>query len=171
MKALKKFKQKTCEGCLPVCLLLLINEKITLESELELLTEGFKRSRESYALGVVCEFSSKYRKKVTIFVDNKIFFRKLLTNEPCIQLICQKIDSKFLSELQVPFILYLDSNVTGTYEHSPHFVIIEKRIKDKFLIIDPWKGKRRRLGVEKIEKGVVSLRNHLKFCPLVIKLN
>jgi len=169
---LSYFKQKTCEGCLPVCLLVLAGQKITLESELDLIIGGLKKSRESYALGIIEKFTSKYKRRATIWIDNKFFLKIIMAgkNSP-IKPAHKRIDLNFLNSLATPFILYLDSNILGTYYHSPHFVIVEKRLGGKFQIVDPWIGKRRWIEPSRLERGITSLRGYLKFCPLVIKLN
>lgn len=170
---MKTGKQNTCEGCLPVCLLLLTNEKITLKSELELLIEGFKRNRESYSLGIVREFAFRYDKILNVFVHTKYFFKKLgkINKSPRIQLIHKKIGLRFLKELQTPYVLYLDDRILRKSIHYPHFVIVERKQNKKFVLLDPWDGKRKWLTEGKLLKGVLSLKNYLKFCPLVIKLD
>lgn len=170
---MKIIKQKTCEGCLPASLLTLINKKGTLKAELSLLMGGFKRTRESYALGILDEFSHKFEANVTVYVDNGRYLKQALKiiDNPRIMLRQAKIDRKFLDRIDRPFILSLDAFSLHKDVHWPHYVIIEVSSNGFFSIIDPWNGQRRNFDKAKALKGIISLRNHLKFCPIVIKLN
>lgn len=167
---MKLVKQFTCEGCLPACFLTLINKKVTLSSELRLLTGGFKESRESYAIGIAAEFTTKYGRKVTVLVHNRYFYKKLksLPESSVLKLQYSQINLKLLNKLECPFILYIDNSILTKSVHWPHFIIIERRYKNKFVLIDPWSGGRRWLTENKLMKAVLSLKNYLKFCPLVI---
>lgn len=166
-------RQSTCEGCLPVCLLSLINEKVTLESEIELLIGGFKRSRESYAQGIISEFAERYKNKLTITIHNKHYYKKLISfrKNPMITLIHKKIDMGLLKKLSTPFILNLDDRILRKSVHYPHFVIVERKLRRRYVLIDPWNGRRKWLSERKLYKGILSLKNYLKFCPLIIKLD
>lgn len=166
------YKQKTCEGCLPVCLLTLIGSKVIQKAELNLLVGGYKRVRESYALGIALEFVSSYKKKLIILISNREYHKKLskLNKSQRVQLTFKEINLKLINTTNPPYILYLDNYVLARDIHYPHFVIVERRQNKKFVLIDPWDGKRRWLTESKLLKGVLSLKNYLKFCPLVIKL-
>lgn len=82
------YRQTTCETCLPVCLLSFLNRKIKQKSEIDLLISGIKKHRDSYAFGIVDEFSLKYKKRVTIFFDNKVFLKKSFKFEKFFNKIC-----------------------------------------------------------------------------------
>jgi len=170
---MKVHKQTTCEGCLPVCLLSFTKEKVNIESELSLLTGGFRRNRESYALGILDEFTLKFKTNIVVYIDNRKFFNKAsrLVNNSRIKLKQIKIDKKFLEKIEKPFILSLDSFSLHKDVHWPHYVIAEASNDSYFFVIDPWGGKRVKIKKAGLIKGVSSLRNHLKFCPLAIELD
>jgi len=100
---MKLYKQTNCESCLPVCLLTLINEKITKKKEDELLLNGINNFRESYALGIVEEFVKKRDVKAKVFVDNRIYKNFLDKNikDKKISLIHENINFKFQQEIRL----------------------------------------------------------------------
>lgn len=167
---IKSYKQKTCEGCLPALLLMLIGKKDHLESELDLLMGGFRRNRENYAIGILHHFVSKYGKQAKVYVHNKYFFKKLqtLVTSSDIQLKHERINLQLMNKLQPPFILYLDDRILRKSIHYPHFVVVERQYNNKFVLIDPWDGRRKWLSEKKLMRAVLSLKNYLKFCPLLI---
>lgn len=166
---LKPSRQNTCEGCLPACLLMLINKKVTFSTELGLIVGGFKRYRESYAPGIIKEFVSKYNKRVKVYVHSKYFFKKLRwLADFNIQFEHHKINLELMNRLDVPFIAHVDDRILRRSVHWPHFVIVERKHKNKFVLIDPWDGKRKFLNENKLMYGVLSLKNYLKYCPLLI---
>lgn len=167
------YKQKTCEGCLPACFLISLGKKVTLKAELELLIGGFKRNRESYSAGIISAFAARYKRKTTVLIHNKYYYKKFLRyiKSSCVNIKHKNVDSRLLKELRTPFILYLNHRILRKSVHYPHFVVVEKRQNEKFVLIDPWIGRRKRINEAKIMSGVESLKNYLKFCPLVIKLN
>lgn len=170
---IKPYKQTYSDSCLPVCLLMLSDQRFSQEDEVELSINGTKRFRDSYALGILDCFSTKHETEVEVFVDNKYFSRFLggLNSNDKISLINQKITPKFIEENKKPFILYLDKHFLGTYDHSPpHFVIVEDQPGNNFNVVDPWVGRRRIIKQETIFSAVGSLRNYLRYCPLVISL-
>lgn len=163
------YTQTSCESCLPVCLLTLGEIEISREKELQLLFDGLSGLKDSYAFGVLEAFVKTYNKEVTLFVDNKYFTNFLIkkSNSPQITVVYKPVNLEF----ETPFIVYLDSQVLGGYSHAPHFVIVEKIVGDICQIIDPWEGKRRRVKKEVSLASINSLKNYLKYCPLVIKIN
>ncbi len=166
------YKQTTSDSCLPVCLLILRGQTFSQEDEIELFINGAKSFRDNYALGILDFFSTKYKINAEVYVDNKYYFkflRKFISNGK-VNLVNQKITPKFIKENKTPFILYLDKHFLGSYEHSPHFVIVENCSNEDYYIVDPWFGKRRKIKREVVLDAVGSLRSHLRFCPFLIKL-
>ena len=169
---IKLYKQTTCESCLSCCLLMLSGNLINRKNEIDLFIEGIKRYPFSYSLGICEEFSIKYNKNIIIYVDNK-YYSKYLNNLKItdgINIVHQYIDIRFINKKFVPFIIYIDNNVLGEYTHSPHFVIVETINKNNCTIIDPWKGKRLNINKKIIFDGVLLLKRHLKYSPLIIQL-
>lgn len=154
---------------MPACFLILIKKKISLKAELKLLIGGFKRNRDTYSAGIIKEFVSKYNKKVKVYIHSKYFFKKLkwLVGSN-IQLEHNKISLELIDKLEFPFILYIDDRILRRSAHWPHFVVVERKHKNRFVLIDPWDGKRKWLTEKKLMKAILSLKNHLKFCPLLI---
>jgi len=54
--------------------------------------------------------------------------------------------------------------------HYPHFIIVTKKLEDKYEIIDPYDGLVKHIEKEKLSKAIISLKNHLWFSPQVIQI-
>lgn len=167
---MKSFKQTTCQGCLPVCLLLLNGKKPTPKKELKILVNGLGFV-DSYALGIIGSFTKLYNLPNKLYVDNKYYCRFLKQNikNKLIDIVFEKVNFNLIDKL-MPCIIYIDSHILGTYHHSPHFIIIESRVGKKYQIIDPLFGSRKLLYMEKIQDGIQYLRQTFKYCPLLITL-
>jgi hypothetical protein len=173
--SINPIKQKTMQGCLVACLGMLIRlPKIPLKEEKNILINGLNMDYEFFTVGVIEEFLKKNNKSLELYVDNKYFSRvlkKKFKNKK-VKILNQKINMPFLDKLlnDSPIIGYIDYKTLGDYSHAPHFILIEKKENKKYTIIDPWTGKRQKLNEEKLMKGIKLLKEHLKICPLVIKL-
>lgn len=167
---IKPFRQTTWDSCLAVCLLLLARQKVTRQKEISLLIDSLKGPRDSFALSLLEAFVKKYKRDVEVYADNKAFcsFLKSRTRSPKIHLKHKFIDKNFIEEHIEPFILYVDGHFLKTPTHYPHFVIIEGETSKKYLVIDPWIGNRRKVPKSVIYDAVGSLKDYLKFCPLMI---
>jgi dimeric dUTPase (all-alpha-NTP-PPase superfamily) len=172
MKDIEIYKQTTCESCLSCCLLMLLNNPISQNDEINLFIEGIKRYPFSYSLGICEEFADKYDKDIIIYVHNKYYSKYLntLKNENNVHIVQMYINKSFINKQEYPFVIYLDNNILEEYIHSPHFVIVESFDKTDYIIIDPWKGMRIKINKETLYKGVLLLKEHLKFCPLIIRI-
>ena len=166
------YKQTSSQSCLSVCLLMHVKNDITQDEELELLYEGL-RTTEPYAVSVLRAFVKKYKKDVTVFVDNtyycQLLQKKFATSH--ISFIHKKIDLVALEEMIVPTIVYINTHsLLGTWDYSPHFVIVESQTEKFFTIIDPAQGIRMKVGKNKFYKSISVLRERLHYCPLLIKV-
>jgi len=167
----KEYKQQTLEGCLPVCLMLLTKGEATEKEELELAIEGIK-TKVSYALKILNVFSEKYGTNFEVYVDNEYFMKDLEKSfeNKNIKMMLKSIDPSLMNSTATPYILYLDSQ-EGFYPHAPHFVIVEVVNNDNtYSIFDPWLGERKVVASSTLQKSVSLLRDHLLFCPLLIKI-
>lgn len=167
--SLKVYKQNTSQGCLAVCLMLLGDQEITVKREIDLTIGGLKY-RESWALGIVDSFVKRFKRKIIIYANNKYFYKKLKNFGSEVDLVHRKIDRELIIKQTRSFILYIDSKIVGTYVHSPHFIICEKK-DDQFYILDSIKGKKIKSNIVSVLKGVYLLKNYLKFCPLLITID
>lgn len=171
---IKRYKQTAYETCLPVCLLLASGQEVSPEEEMRLFIEGIKNRPDNYLLGMVESFVGNYGLGVEIYVDNKYFWKYLnlrkRINDKRIYLLHQPISPEFITKQLFPYLLYLDINLLGVYSHSPHFVVVESQKKQKYSLVDPWSGRRRKIDKEIVYEAIESLRTHLKFCPLLIKV-
>ena len=171
----RTYTQTNFESCLPVCLLLLTNKKFSKLGELNLTIAGIKASRTSYAIGMLDIFTKKYKLYIDVYVDNKYFLKVLnkellRLNNRYINLAHKTINKKTIMLEPTPYILYVDHHDLGVYSHVPHFIIVSKKSGNNFIIFDPWTGKRKKVNLKLINKSVVSLKNHIKYCPLLIKI-
>src|SRR3989344_3811878 len=166
------YEQTTSETCLPVCLLSLLDKSFTSKEEMDLFIDGIKRIKDSYAVSMVDAFVEKYQARAEIFVDN-FYFWKYLKEYPLTSglILTQSIISNAFIDVQpAPYILYIDYYVFTSIVHSPHFIVILENASDSFLIFDPWIGKTRKVAKTNVYQAVESLRNYLKYCPLLIKV-
>lgn len=167
----KPYKQQTLEGCLPVCLMLLTKSEATEKEELELAVEGIK-TKISYALKILNVYSEKYGTNFDVYVDNEYFLKDLEKSfeDKNIKLISQTVDSSLMDSVATPYILYIDAQ-NGFSPHAPHFIIVESANNDNtYSIFDSWLGERKIVEKTALQKSVTQLRDHLLFCPLLIKI-
>jgi len=172
-----KFKQSTCETCLPTCLLVLLSSKgknINFEKEeLKILVEGLRFTKLDYAIGQVAYVVKKYGVQANVFIEFKNFFNQLnkLPLPKGLTLVNGKIDAKLLKTLlnKSFVIVYIDQFYIGHTYHFPHFIILIS-FDDFVKIYDPWGGKIKIVQKTRFMKGIQSLRNKWKISPKVIQL-
>lgn len=138
--------------------------------------EGERRRFDLHINGILESFVDNTMLSVEVLVDNKFFAEALIKNQykknKRIKIINQKITTKLIKELLAnqPLVVQLDNNFLGDYSHSSHFVVIEKILTNgKFQLIDPMTGSKKILTEEKLEEAILSLKNHIKMCPLLIR--
>jgi ABC-type bacteriocin/lantibiotic exporter with double-glycine peptidase domain len=129
------------------------------------------RKYEYYVVGVAEEFVKKSKEEVSVIADNEYFANKLKQSykDEKIKIDAKKITLNLISELlkKRPIILHIDDNFLGDYSHVSHFIVLEKATKTKFLIHDPYYGKKSFVSQKKIINAVQSLKKHVKMCPLI----
>lgn len=168
------YKQQSNQGCLVVDLLYLFDIEPTKDKELSILSEGLFRLRENYTLGCLLAFLDRYENRsVTLYVDNKYYLNvlKRLVQHTRIKMVHRKNDASLLDELNTPFIVYVDNNITDGWTHLPHFMMVVGVTEKYYKVFDPWEGKITRLSKNTIFKGIELLRSHVKICPFVITGN
>lgn len=171
---LKAYKQKTYEGCLPSCLLILEDKEINKEIELEIIYKSLEKNRDNfYAYNNLSAFSEKFARNLTLFVDIREYANYLNKNKDnaLIKIIYRNIDLAFLLKIKTPYIVQIDDFVFGDYVHATHYIIVESINEKVTTIIDPWYGSRKKLKTELILNAIKSLKNHLLFSPLLITLD
>jgi len=179
------YKQKHPETCLAKCLMILLEktrkQKISNKYELELLIFSLKYERENIARGHLEKVSKDFKININWYADSKIFFDfvKKMNLPKQISLMKGKINLNFIDKLlEKPIILYIDrfplwkkgDDLYYRY-HYPHFIIINKKIGGFYIIIDPDDGKIKKIGVKRLSKAIISLRNHLWISPQIIQLS
>lgn len=170
---MKTYKQTTSETCLASSLLLLANIKPNQKKEMEILTYGLKFTKWNFPIGQLDFIARKYRKNIVIYIENKRVFNFLrrLQISRRIKVVKADINLTLIKKLvKNPLIVYLDDYLLRRELHYPHFVVIWKLDKNKFVITDPWDGKIKRLAPPMLNKGVNLLRNTLKFSPEIIQI-
>jgi hypothetical protein len=87
-------------------------------------------------------------------------------------LINKKIDTKLLIKLleKGKVIVYIDCYYLQKILHAPHFIVALNHNKDFIEIADPFDGKIKRISIRVIERATSSLRNHLKYSPVLITI-
>lgn len=167
---MKVIKQTTYETCLASTLLMLIGESWTKRKEIEIWKHGWEFN---YLIGQLDYVAKKFRKSFKVYIENKYYFEKLRKeNDKAIKLINTKIDMKLIKELleNAPVIVYLDNYYLQKAVHTSHFVLAEKYNNDVMEIADSYDGKRKEISGKIIKKAIISLRNHLKYSPVLISV-
>lgn len=163
---MKIIKQSTYETCLPCCLLMVVGK--TRKDEIEIWKHGWKFN---YLIGQLNFVANKYKKEIIAYVENKYYFSQLQKQKgDGVKLVNEKIDAKLLSKLLEDgrVIVYLDCYYLQKVLRAPHFVVAVRQVKDDIEIADPFDGKIKRIPIRVIERAISSLRNHLKYSPVLI---
>lgn len=165
------YKQQSNQGCLVVDLLYLYGIEPTRELEQKLLSEGLFKFRDNYTLGCLMAFLDNYPdKSATIYFDNTYYLEilKKKINHPRITMLLGKNDQTLLNSLKAPYIVYIDTYITDSFTHLPHFLMVTKTTEKMCDVFDPWDGVTAKISKLKVQKGIDLLRNHIKICPFVI---
>lgn len=179
MNDIDPYKQAFLHGCLAADFLMLCKNKygidFTQNDERDLLIRGDDRTYKFYVVGIPKEFFNKYRKKVNIMVDNKYFTNVLikeLNDKDNFNIYHNKVSIKSIIKLlkSNKIICHVDDNLFGDYSHASHFVIIERAVKGKLIIVDPWSGKKSRVAYKKVGDSILNLKKHIKMCPIIYYL-
>ncbi len=170
---IQNYAQTTFETCLAVNLLQLTGEKISKEEELRLINHAMNFSKDNFTIGHLDYIAKNYNLELEFYVDNSWFFNfinKFRFSEK-IKVFHKKIDLNLIdSQIEIsPVIVYLDSFVLWKITHAPHFIIVIQRIKDNYKIYDPWDGKIKEISKTSLSRGIINLRNLLKYCPQLIR--
>lgn len=166
-----EYKQQSNQGCLVVDLLYLFGETPTRQKEEELLTKGLFAFRENYTLGCLMAFLDMYPgKKAKLYFDNNYYLNIIQEKitHPRLEMTAMRNDMRFIDNLELPCIVYVDAVITDGYTHLPHFMMITKKTEKMFEVFDPWEGKVSRVSKQKIVSGIDQLRGHIKMCPFII---
>lgn len=170
---IKPLKQSTYETCLTCCLLMLAGK--SRKDEIEIWKHGWKFN---YLIGQINFVSSKYNKKVTAYIENKYYFNELKNQGgKNVRLINSKINLKLINKLleEGSVGVYCDAYYPfaahSGYVHAPHFIVCLSRDGDFMELADPWDGQIKKWPVKEINKAIISLRNHLKYSPVLITIN
>ncbi len=171
------YKQTLSHSCLVACFLMLLDKKLVFseKDEKEVCLKGMSRKYPFYVVGIPQEFFNYFRKKVTVFVDNKYFtgFLKKNFDENNIAVKQHVINLTLIKRLleKAPVICHIDDHYLGDYSHASHFVVIEKATAKKFLVVDPMSGTKKLVSCETLKSAIHSLKTHIKMCPLVFQLD
>lgn len=168
-------KQQFYHSCL-VTSLLMISQMTDQSMEERIFTEGEKRRFNYYLSGILESFVDNTMLSVELTVDNKFFAEELIKNQfkknKRIKIKQEKVTVKLIKQLLLtqPLIINLDNKFLGDFSHSSHYVVVEKIIANgKLQLIDPLTGGKKILTEEKLEEAILSLKTHIKMCPLVIR--
>ncbi len=140
------------------------------KDEIEIWKHGWKFN---YLIGQLNYVSKKYDKNFEAYIENKYYFEQLLKQKSDnVDLKNKKIDVNLIKEVirNNKVIVYLDGYYP--YEpgnvHAPHFWVV-LRVDNKFVeVADPWFGKEIKIPIDIFKKAINSLRNHLKYSPVIV---
>jgi hypothetical protein len=176
---IRPHRQSLTHSCLAVCFLMLEQAKHDLEytEEIEqmMAVRGSKRIYPFYVVGITAEMAKEYGSNIKIFVDNKYFTKVLIKSfeeQKNITVEHTKINPKCIQKLLLngPLICHIDGHAFGDYSHTSHFLVIEKMAEEKYVVINPWDGKRRKVDVEVIEATLTGLKDYVRMCPILFQL-
>ncbi len=170
---IQEYEQSTFETCLAVALLNLVGVNISYEREREAIDYALDFSKENFTIGHLDFVAEKTNTELDFYVDNKQFFNfiKKVKFSNKINLVQEKINLRLINRLIKisPAIVYIDSYYLWRISHYPHFIIVIKKVKNSYKIFDPWDGQIKYIDASVLSKAIISLRNHLKFCPQLIQ--
>lgn len=176
---LKIDKQRSCESCLSVCLVSLLDYqkgiKLGKEEEFNILLDGIKFTRLDFSTGHLVYLAKKFPKLIfEQYVDFEIFYKILnrLKIPKNLKLYSRKINLKFLKEMikESPSIIYMDIYTIERLYHYSHFVILKEINDEKAVIFDPWTGKKIKIKTKILMRSISYVRNTLKISPKLIRI-
>lgn len=179
MEKIIPYKQTYSHSCLVADFLMLAKSKYGIKfgpiEEQEILIKGMKRKYAFYVVGIPKEFYNKFKKKINLVVDNQYFTDVLIKefkDKKNFNIYQHKINSKFIRELlkENSLICHIDDNYFGDYSHASHFIILEKATEKNIQYIAPMTGKKGFVSDKKLDEAILSLKNHIKMCPLIYYL-
>jgi len=166
---MKIIKQTTYETCLPCCLLMITEENK--KDEIEIWKHGWYFN---YLIGQLNYIADKYGKKIEAYIENEYYFNELQSQKnKDIKLTNKKIDIDFLCELlgDNKVIIYIDCYYFQKILHAPHFVVATRKVENDIEVADPADGKIKMVPIKIIEEAIESLRNHLKYSPVLVTVS
>jgi len=167
---MKIIEQSTYETCLASDLLMLIGESWSRSKEIEIWKQGWEFN---YLIGQLNYAAKKYKKNLGVYIENRYYFEKLRKEKSGeIELVNAKVDIQLIKKLlkSGSVIVYLDNYYLQKIVHAPHFVLAEKFKDDTIKIADPYDGKSKKISGKILNKAIISLRNHLKYSPVLIRV-
>lgn len=173
------FEQKTCESCLSVCLMSLLESqkgvKLEEEEEFNILFEGLKFTRLDFSTGHLVYLAKKFPNlKFEQYIDFDVFYEilKKLEIPKNLKMYTQKINLKFLKEMtkENPVIIYVDIFTLEEIYHYSHFVILKEIDGEKAIILDPWSGEKIEMKTKILMRSINYVRNMLKISPKLIRV-
>lgn len=175
---MKPYKQTLSHSCLVACFLMLLQKKgidPKIKDEQEITLKGMDRKYPFYVVGVPKEIFNKYKEKINLVVDNNYFKNilvKSFNDKKNFNAYHKKINLKLIKDLlkEHSLICHIDDNYFGDYSHASHFIVLEKATNKKMIIIDPWSGKKNLISDRQLEDSILSLKKHIKMCPLLFYL-
>lgn len=169
---IQNYAQTTFETCLAVDLLQLTEKKISKDAELRIINYAMNFSKDNFTIGHLDFVAKNYSLEFDFYVDNNWFlnFIKKFKFSNKINIFHKKIDLNLINNLIKisPVIVYVDSFALWKITHAPHFIIVIQQTKEGYKIYDPWDGKIRAISSDVLLKGIIDLRNLLKYCPQLI---
>lgn len=176
------YKQKYLESCLGKSIIISLhklNKSYQNLNELDMLIAGLKD--KNFVLGHLKYTLRKTNINFNWYVGNKIFydFIKKQKIPKKLKLKTQKINIQFIDTLLKggPIIVYIDQfhlwdKKLGLYYkyHDRHFIVILKKIKRNYEIIDPHEGKFKEMTEKSLKEGIKSLRNRFWQANQIIQI-
>lgn len=172
-------KQRSCESCLSVCLMSILDYqkgiKLEKEEEFNILFEGLKFTRLDFSTGHLVYLAKKFPQlNFEQYIDFNIFYEILikLDTPKNLNMYSKKINLKFLKQVvkESPVIIYVDMfTLEGIYHYS-HFVILKEIDDEKATIFDPWIGEKTVINTKTLIRSISYIRNMLKISPKLIRI-
>jgi len=170
---MKAYKQTTAETCLASSLLLLLGVKPNQKKEIEILINGLKFTKWDFTIGQLDFVARKHRKNIVYYINDKKILRvfKKLPISKRVKIVQTNVNLKLIKKLiKFPLIVYIDDYVIRKEVHYPHFIVVWKFDKNKFVITDVWDGKIKKIKPSLLSRGMKLLRDKLKFNSEVIQI-
>jgi hypothetical protein len=141
------------------------------KDEIEVWKHGWQFN---YLIGQLNYVSGLYNKKIEAYIENEYYFDELqFQKSENVSLINKQIDLDLVHDLlkSGEVIVYLDCYYLQGILHAPHFVVTTRQTREGFEIADPADGKLKIISIKTMQDAVESLRDHLKYSPVLVTVN
>jgi hypothetical protein len=167
LKDVPEYQQNYQQSCLIQCLAFCSGRVLSLEAEGELMKRALLRENMNYALGCAKVCGEEFGVDFVVSYHYKRWADTCKTKSVS-EVVCQKIDARFISEILMPTPVYIDMFGFGGDVHEPHWITILKSERGKVEYLEPAFGQIRSCMKDELLDAIKNLNQVLGFCPAAV---